>query len=984
MNKAHSFSRLISMMMVISLLFSFLIPVRAAEPTDAAAAPTETAPAETTVPEITELPQSPETLPMPTAPETTAPTEAPETLPAETFPVMIPAETVPVQTEAAVLTVSKPEPAFQAPYELYFGLLHAHTDISDGIGSVEEAFSYAANVEGLDFFAVTDHSNSFDNADSGAIGTDGSALSTEWAAGKAAAAAVTSEDFVGIFGYEMTFQESKNLGHICTFNTPGWESRDQDRYDDQPTALETYYKALTTVPGSVSQFCHPGTFYGEFENFAHYSAAYDEGLHLLEVSGEGETTAYDYYNKALDAGWHVAPSISQNNHNGLWGDANASRTVVLAETLTEQNLYDAIQNYRVYATEDSDFSIYYELDGHPMGSILSRADDPSVTVSLFDPTDEAVGTVEVIVDGGIAAASRTVEGGFASVTIPVPAGYRYYYLKITQPDGDIAVTAPVWVEGFEDMGISGFTADTEVPVQDQAINLTLTLFNEEPVEFSLHSIQVFADGQLVHSAENPGTAKARGSFSYTVPYTYPDAGTAEFRAVVQGSVRGESRTYEQTLPLRFRSGVMVSGMLVDGSHGNAGLDSLGNLKVLAAEAQTDVTVFTGEIPRGGELLLITPPRETFEDTFLEDVVSFVEDGGSLILCGSAGDNTQLNRLLDAVGATLRLNSSSASEEDVLFSAEVNRASSWCAGITEEQLYSQHGGCTVDPGSGTWLVTAEDAVLLACEELSCGGTVFVAGGLFLSDEDMPEPKNYWDPPRISRTIAETLLDIHRTALATASISDIRGGTARELYQAAGYVTAGTSNKYTTFPDTLYLQDDTGGIAVIPFRDTGIQIGAPMEVIGVLREQDGNPVLELVDYRIPDKDYYRYVPRTMVHKTAMNYASHGGELLQVEGEVVSLQKTADGKGISRLVLKDVRGDLAAVEIEDCIRSSAYGTNTLAAKIREGRTVRAMGILHKNEKGETVLRVRNCDEVVYVPPEADPSNPKTGDPLGWLGRK
>ena len=46
-----------------------------------------------------------------------------------------------------------------------------------------------------------------------------------------------------------------------------------------------------------------------------------------------------------------------------------------------------------------------------------------------------------------------------------------------------------------------------------------------------------------------------------------------------------------------------------------------------------------------------------------------------------------------------------------------------------------------------------------------------------------------------------------------------------------------------------------------------------------------------------------------------------------------------------------------------------------------VRAMGLLHRDEFGKPVLRVRNCDEVVYVPPVLDPSNPKTGDRLTRL---
>lgn len=32
---------------------------------------------------------------------------------------------------------------------------------------------------------------------------------------------MTGEDFVGLFGFEMTWPEDKQLGHISTFNTPG-------------------------------------------------------------------------------------------------------------------------------------------------------------------------------------------------------------------------------------------------------------------------------------------------------------------------------------------------------------------------------------------------------------------------------------------------------------------------------------------------------------------------------------------------------------------------------------------------------------------------------------------------------------------------------------------------------------------------------------------------------------------------------------------
>lgn len=67
-------------------------------------------------------------------------------------------------------------------YTLYFGQLHSHTDISDGTGSVTDAFEHAAQVPNLDFLAVTDHSNSFDNEDDPRVdlGTDLMDVSSEW------------------------------------------------------------------------------------------------------------------------------------------------------------------------------------------------------------------------------------------------------------------------------------------------------------------------------------------------------------------------------------------------------------------------------------------------------------------------------------------------------------------------------------------------------------------------------------------------------------------------------------------------------------------------------------------------------------------------------------------------------------------------------------------------------------------------------------
>jgi hypothetical protein len=47
---------------------------------------------------------------------------------------------------------------FAQPYKVYTGLLHAHTSISDGSGTPEEAYKMAKQA-GLNFFALTEHNH---------------------------------------------------------------------------------------------------------------------------------------------------------------------------------------------------------------------------------------------------------------------------------------------------------------------------------------------------------------------------------------------------------------------------------------------------------------------------------------------------------------------------------------------------------------------------------------------------------------------------------------------------------------------------------------------------------------------------------------------------------------------------------------------------------------------------------------------------------
>ena len=776
-----------------------------------------------------------------------------------------------------------------------------------------------------------------------------------------------------------------------------------------PTALENYYKALTSVPGSVSQFNHPDDIHGDFERFDHYSPQYDAVVSLLEVAGEDGVVDCEYYDLALDKGWHVAPTNNQNNHDGQWGDASEARTVVLAKSLTEEALYAAMKDRRVYATQDSDLAIYYELNGTVMGSILPKSEEAEITVFLSDPTDEAIGSVEVVTDGGAVLVSEYVETPSQVLELPASGGRSYYYLRITQPDGDVAVTAPVWMDGYDDIGIGSFTSDTLTPVRDEEIGLTVELYNDESVEFDLDALSLYADETLVSTVSDLGEVAGMSTLDYTFSYAHPELGVTEFRVEAAGSVNGEDRTYEDTLSLSFHVPEQVKYISVDASHDNSGTGKLNRLAEIAAQNSISVKKFKTELPKDSDILLITAPAEPFDEAFVEKVRTFAESGGTVILCGQADKghtSGEMNKLLEAMGATVRLNDDAASS---ISTNVFNPDSGLTKSLTQEQTYTQRAGCTVNPGNGTWLVkgrdtthgidadadgqeTGEDTVLLAGEELPGDGKVYVSGGLFLEDSAMKEPDNIWKPVSGNQRIVEVLLKIERAACPElVTIGEMRSGKAGEIYHIRGWATSGTSHPGNTFSKTIYLQDDTGGVALVPFtkkeKEKDIEVGTPIEVVGRKEIRGGNVVLKIIDYEVQDEPLYNYTPETSSNKDAMDYEANGGRLMQVEGKVTDVTKvtyTDDRKVVSRITLKDGNGDLAEILIENGIVSGADGKNNLASQVKRGRTVRAIGILHLDSVGTPVLRVRNCDEVVYVPPVpvslGSRRNPRTGD-LIWI---
>ena len=946
-------------------------------------------------------------------------------------------------------------------YNIYFGQIHSHSNYSDGAGTCEEAFAHARTVDNLDFLAVTDHSNSLDNASEGDITKNvDKAATDEWTMGHTLAKQYSTSDFTCMYGYEMTW--SNGLGHMNTFNTPGFQSRTQTAYSTFSTALENYYRALEKVPDSISMFNHPGSTFGDFQDFAYYTEERDNLITLLEVgNGEGAVgssgyfPSYEYYQRALDKGWHVAPTNNQDNHKGLWGDANTARSVVLADSNTEDAIYDAMRNYRVYATEDNDLSVYYTLNGYIMGTILEAGylgDTAQVKVDLKDPTD-AIKTVQVIANGGIVVAEKSVNAKEASVEFSFDNNYSYYYVRVVEDDKDIAVTAPVWVGDVEACGINSTYTNSVIAVQNESLDLNVEIYNNESEDLVINSINITVgeDNKEVVSktGEEAGIAAVapNSTATFTTNYSHDGIGSTEYQVTIHATLNGVEKVYKDTLKLSYTTPDLVTEVIIDGTHFNDYVTgyyggNMSNFVKLAGEKNIRVNIENNEITKemleNCALLMISAPAKKsgtanageyspkhYSEEFLAMVAEYVANGGSVVVCGLADYQdsttgqtaTEQNKLLEAIGSTIKMNSDEVYDEVNnggqayrLYPTNFNEDSQWLKGIKKGQTYSQYSGCSVDVSNAvatdkvnaaeslvkgfdtTYSIDCKDAAgasagnapfdnkgnvtFLASQTTKAGGTIFVAGGVFLSDfEVKAEIDNPDSLPYANYTIAQNILKSVEKKLPVSSIAEVRKAKLGEVFAVEGWVTAGTDNEYTTFFDSIYIQDDTAGIDIFPYATAGLALGAKMRITGYVDEYQGDRELQVISAEILEAEPKVIEAKVLTTKQATDYDSFGGCLVKTTGVVTRIVYGTDGKTISEFWVKDDSGVEAAVFIDGYINSAKTGKNEINSFVKLGATVTGQGLLYKHPEGSSdvsvpVLRVRNVDEIVLV--KAEPQTP------------
>ena len=350
----------------------------------------------------------------------------------------------------------------QTSYNIYFGDNHTHTWYSDGNADqnpttyttpVARSITWARNNRSsFDFLGISDHNHN----------ESLNMTLAYWRSGFREADSVNQDgNFVGFYGQE--WGTISTGGHVLVYGTNklfGWNPGLYDVY-----VAKGDYGGLFTAVKANNGYCylaHPeaGDFDGIFTGA--YNANWDSVVRGVAVKSgnafstnttETDPDAGDYitqYHDLLRKGYHAAPIANQDNHNTTFGKSNQQRTGLLATSLTKANVDDAFRNRRVYAVEDHNLQVQFEVGTHRMGEIFSMAGSIPIRVKAID-AGESISRVEIrygIPGSGTAPTTLQYVTGRDSLvftqTQSIGTTY-YYYAYVVEADGHRAWTAPMWI-----------------------------------------------------------------------------------------------------------------------------------------------------------------------------------------------------------------------------------------------------------------------------------------------------------------------------------------------------------------------------------------------------------------------------------------------------------------------------------------------------------------------------------------------------------
>jgi hypothetical protein len=360
-------------------------------------------------------------------------------------PQLVPARVdwaTPVTSPAAPANAPAADPVAAHGLRTLFGDIQQHSAHSDGIGSAHEAYLRARHRYGDDFVALTDH-ESFLGKRTGP---------GEWEYLQRVAEQYDAPgQFATLYAYEWTGKMFPGPGHKCVY-FPERGSPIVSR-DDVPEgkALVERIKAL----GGFASPHHIG--WTGADEAGHDDAGqplweicschgcYEHLEHPLGQRGELRDQTADVM---LRRGHRFGFTASSDSHGLLWHHGEARKrdpyrtglTAVQARETSRAAIMEALVARRCYATSGAKILLDVRADGAPMGSALEDKRQVELELSVVGTSD--VRSIELIGAEGVLAESQP---GAREASFRARIASRFVYARITQVDGEMAWSSPVFL-----------------------------------------------------------------------------------------------------------------------------------------------------------------------------------------------------------------------------------------------------------------------------------------------------------------------------------------------------------------------------------------------------------------------------------------------------------------------------------------------------------------------------------------------------------
>ncbi|MFW6189169.1 MAG: DUF3604 domain-containing protein [Planctomycetota bacterium] len=367
--------------------------------------------------------------------------------------------------------------AQESELKTYWGMLHGHTEISDGRGTLRHYFRQMRDEAGLDFGATADHDHLWETPD------------RMWRETCEAVAGWNAPgDFVTFLGYEWAKWRQNGDGDRNVYylrdRRPMYRS-DEGNYPRPPDLFEALAEEEALViphhPAHWGNWCdwkdhdpHRERLVEIYQMRGSYECPEQEGNPLPERCGRPPVRE-GFVRRALAMGWRVGFTAGGDDHIGHAGTEflfereggvryKAGLTGVLALELTRPALWRALRARRVIGTSGPRILLSYTLNGRPLGSELDAARDPELNrrrvIRVEAHATAPVDRIEIIRSNRVVHSAESPgadcrlewvdETPLERAVLPpakfCPHPFCFYYVRLVQADGEVAWASPAWVD----------------------------------------------------------------------------------------------------------------------------------------------------------------------------------------------------------------------------------------------------------------------------------------------------------------------------------------------------------------------------------------------------------------------------------------------------------------------------------------------------------------------------------------------------------